>query len=184
MIYAIDAIRGGIGLGHYDETGVCRIQFDVTAWRALYPDTGVFSLTYQRPTESVVYDADAGDLVESTVGLVKLLTWTVRDTVTAIAGTVAVVVRLKEGSAIKKYSDVIHGIVLEGLPVGGVAPEPLASYIAQWATADITLTWLDLGETPTAAITQDAQGTHIALSVPAGPVMSVNPITGELEATI
>ena len=89
-----------IELGHQTENDVCKIQFDVTDWLADYSE-GVFSITYIRPTETAAYPVAAGDLAVSTVDDAEVLTWTVSDAVTAIAGSGSIVVKLTEGDKVK-----------------------------------------------------------------------------------
>lgn len=53
----------------------------------------------------------------------------------------------------------------------------------KWASADITATGLAEGEDPTAAVTQDADGTHFALGIPKGDTGKTGVYSGETEPT-
>ena len=116
-----------IELGHQTENDVCEIQFDVTDWLADYPE-GVFTITYIRPTETAVYPVAAGDLAVSTVDDAEVLTWTVSDAVTAIAGSGSIVVKLTEGDKVKT-TGTVQTITLEGHAAAGSPPTPIADWI-------------------------------------------------------
>ena len=175
-MYNIDSLPGLIELGHLNEKGVCEIEFDVTGWLTDYP-AGVLSITYIRPGETTVYPADGLSVDEG------ILTWTVSNAVTAIAGSGSVVIALTEGETIVKKSDKVQTIVMDGHAAAGVAPEPLASYIDKWGAVDVDLTEKALGEVLTQSVTQDETGTHFDLEVhigvgeqgPAGPAGSAGP---------
>lgn len=167
MAYDIDALPGLIELGHLNEKGVSEIQFDVSAWLALYP-TGEFSVTYIRPGETDVYPVDGADLSVATVGLITTLTWTVSDAVTAIAGSGSVVVQCAVGATIVKRSDKVHTIVSDGHAAAGTPPDPLDDYIEKWGAVDVAVSGLAEGAAPTGAVSQDATGTHFVLGIPDG----------------
>ena len=164
-MYDIDSLPGLIELGHLNEKGVCKIEFDVTDWLADYPE-GVFSITYIRPTETAVYPVAAGDLAVSTVDDAEVLTWMVSDTVTSIAGSGSVVVELKEGTAVKKTTDKILSYTKDGHAAAVDPPEPLADYIEKWSAVDATVTESVPGTAPTAAVTQNNTGTHFVFDLP------------------
>ena len=164
-MYDIDSLPGLIELGHLNEKGVCEIEFDVTDWLADYP-LGVLSITYIRPGETTVYPADG--LSVGTVDDADILTWTVSNAVTAIAGSGSVVITLTEGETIVKRSDKVQTIVTDGHAAAGDPPEPLADYIEKWGAVDVTVTELESGDDPTGAVTQDETGTHFAFGIPAG----------------
>jgi hypothetical protein len=181
-VYDIDSIPGLIELGHLNEKGVCEIEFDVTEWLADYP-LGVLNITYIRPGETDVYPVDvtgvsaaapeSGNLLltvtEDEGELVSaVLTWTVSDAVTAIAGSGTVVVELAEGGTIKKRSDKVQSYTADGHAAAGTPPEPLADYIEKWSDVDITVTGVAHDVAADGDITQDADGTHISLDIPAG----------------
>lgn len=176
-MYDIDSLPGLIELGHLNEKGVCEVEFDVTGWLTDYP-TGVLSVTYIRPTETTVYPVDvtgvsiaaptSGNLALALADEVYTLAWTVSDAVTAIFGSGSVVVELTEGGTVKKRSAKTQTYIADGHAAAGDPPEPLADYIEKWSAVDVTVTELESGEDPTGAVTQDADGTHFALGIPAG----------------
>ncbi len=165
-MYLIDTLPGYIELGHLNEKGVSEIQFDVSAWKALYP-TGVFSITYTRPGEITVYPVDEADLSVATVGLITTLTWTVSDAVTAISGSGSAVIQCAVGSTIVKKSDMVQTIISTGHDASEEPPEPLADYIAKWGAVDVVVNALESGASPTGSVTQDEDGTHFVFGIPA-----------------
>ena len=165
MAYLIDSLPAYIGLGHLNEKGVREIEFDVTGWLTDYP-TGVLSVTYIRPTETTVYPVDASDLVVSTADDADILTWTVSNAVTAIAGSGSVVITLTEGETIVKRSDKVQTIVTDGHAAAGDPPEPLADYVQKWSAVYATVTESVPGTAPTAEVTQNETGTHFVFDLP------------------
>ena len=129
-----------IELGHQTENDVCEIQFDVTDWLADYPE-GVFTITYIRPTETAVYPVAAGDLAVSTVDNAEVLTWTVSDAVTAIAGSGSIVVKLTEGDKVKT-TGTVQTITLEGHAATTDPPSPMQAW---WDAMDARVTALEEG---------------------------------------
>ena len=166
-MYDIDNLPGLIELGHLNEKGVCEIEFDVTDWLEAYP-LGVLSITYIRPGETTVYPADG--LSVGTVDDADILTWTVSNAVTAIAGSGSVVITLTEGDTIVKRSDKVQTIVTDGHAAAGDPPEPLADYVQKWSAVDATVEGASVGEEATATVTQDANGTHFAFVLPYIPI--------------
>ena len=162
-MYDIDSLPGLIELGHLNEKGVCEIEFDVTDWLADYP-LGVLSITYIRPGETDVYPADG--LSVGTVDDTDILTWTVSNAVTAIAGSGSVVITLTEGETIVKRSDKVQTIVMDGHAAAGDPPEPLADYVQKWSAVGATVTESVPGTAPTAEVTQNEIGTHFAFDLP------------------
>ena len=168
-MYDIDILPGLIELGHLNEKGVCEIEFDVTDWLTDYP-AGVLSITYIRPGETTVYPVAAGDLAVSTADDADILTWTVSNVVTAIAGSGSIVITLTEGETIVKRSDKVQTIVTDGHAAAGDPPEPLASYIAKWGAVDATVEGVSVGGEAIVTVTQDANGTHFAFVLPYIPI--------------
>jgi hypothetical protein len=174
-VYDIDNLPGLIELGHLDEKGVCKVEFDVTDWLTAY-DEGVLNITYIRPGETTVYPVDmtgasiaaptSGNLALTLADEVYTLTWTVSDAVTAIAGSGSVVVELTEGGTVKKRSAKTQTYIADGHAAAGTPPEPLADYIEKWGAVDATVTESVPGTAPTAAVTQDEAGTHFAFDLP------------------
>jgi hypothetical protein len=156
----IDALPPIIELGNQNENNATVIEIDVSEWLALYPDA-TFSITYTRPGETTVYPADGVVLDETT------LKWTVGAAVTAFAGHGSMVVRcVLDG--LEKRSAKAFTHILEGHAAAEDAPEPLSNYIDKWGAADISITGLEAGATPTGTVTQDAYGTHFVFEVPEG----------------
>ena len=178
-MYDIDILPGLIELGHLNEKGVCEIEFDVTDWLADY-DEGVLNITYIRPGETKVYPVDmtgvsiaaptSGNLALALDDEVYILTWTVSNAVTAIAGSGSVVITLTEGDTIVKRSDKVQTIVTDGHAAAGDPPEPLASYIAKWGAVDATVEGVSVGGEAIVTVTQDANGTHFAFVLPYIPI--------------
>ena len=178
-MHDIDNLPGLIELGHLNEKGVCEIAFDVTDWLTEYP-LGVLNVTYMRPGENTVYPVDVtgvslasptGEYLALTVVDDKhVLTWTVSDAVTYIAGGGSVVIELKEGTDVRKATPKVHTYVAEGHAAAGDPPEPLASYIEKWGAVDATVEGVSVGEEATATVTQDANGTHFAFVLPYIPI--------------
>ena len=162
-MYDIDILPGLIELGHLNEKGVCEIEFDVTDWLTDYP-AGVLSITYIRPGETMVYPVDGLSVDEG------ILTWTVSNAVTAIAGSGSIVITLTEGETIVKRSDKVQTIVTDGHAAAGDPPEPLADYIEKWGAVDATVEGVSVGEEATATVTQDANGTHFSFVLPYIPI--------------
>ena len=121
-MHDIDNLPGLIELGHLNEKGVCEIEFDVTDWLADYP-LGVLSITYIRPGETDVYPADGLSVDEG------VLTWTVSNAVTAIAGSGSIVITLTEGETIVKRSDKTQTYIADGHAAAGSPPTPIADWI-------------------------------------------------------
>lgn len=178
-MHIIDALPDYIPLGHLNEKCVSEIQFDVTAWLTLYL-TGLLNITYTRPGEAAVYPVDDtgvslaapthGNLALSTVDDVNILTWTVSNAVTYIAGTGTVVIGLTVGADKDKRSNKAMTIVDEGHATAGTPPEPLASYLAKWGSVDATVEGIAVGEEASVVVTQDANGTHFAFTLPYIPL--------------
>lgn len=165
MMYDIDNLPGYLEIGHLNEKGVCEVEFDVSAWVALYP-AGTFSITYIRPTETTVYPVAAGDISTATALGVTTLTWAISDAVTAIAGAGSMVVQLAVADTVVKRSRLVQTIVQEGHSAAGDPPEPLDDYILKWGSADATVTGVVIGEDASVTVTQDANGTHFAFTLP------------------
>lgn len=142
-MYDIDDLPDYIELGHQNEKGVSAIEIDVTDWLTDYP-TGAISITYIRPTETAVSPVSgvvslasptSGDLALTLVDDVNILTWTVTQAVTALAGTGSVVVHLAVGSDVDLRSSKAQTIVEDGHAAAGAAPTPVADWIADAALA-------------------------------------------------
>ena len=171
-MYNIDSLPGLIELGHLNEKGVCEIEFDVTDWLEAYP-LGVLSITYIRPGETTVYPADG--LSVGTVDDADILTWTVSNAVTAIAGSGSVVITLTEGDTIVKRSDKVQTIVTDGHAAAGEAPDPVADWIAG-ATSKLADVDHFIGETIEAA-----ESANTAAGLTQDAVDRANAISGAME---
>lgn len=121
----ISAMPSYIMLGNQRDFGHT-IQFDLTAWDDLNADD--WKITYTRPGESVTYPVPDGD-VSVTNGV---LTWTIREVVTAIGGPGSVVIEAYRGGEFLKHSARVMTIIGAGHEPAGEAPEPLATYIDQF----------------------------------------------------
>ena len=142
MTHSIIAPPSSLELGHLSERGVCVIEFDVSAWLALYP-LGALSITYMRPNDQAVYPVIGaggllasvslaaptdGDLALSIVDTSNILTWSVSDAVTKYAGVGSIVITITESTDVIRHTDPIQTHVREGHQLAGAAPEPLATY--------------------------------------------------------
>lgn len=164
-MYLIDDLPGYIDLGQLSEKGAKEIEFDVTEWVTEHP-TGAFSISYIRPTETTVYPVAAGDISTATALGVTTLTWAISDAVTAIAGAGSMVVQLAVADTVVKRSRLVQTIVQAGHSAAGDPPEPLDDYILKWGSADATVTGVVIGEDASVTVTQDANGTHFAFTLP------------------
>jgi hypothetical protein len=175
MAYDVDSLPGYIELGNLEELGVSAVEFDVTAWLADYP-LGVLNITYTRPGEDAVYPVDmtgvsvsaplSGNLSLAVADEMYTLTWTVSNAVTAIAGAGSMVVQLAVADTVVKRSRLVQTIVQDGHAAAGDPPEPLDDYILKWGSADATVTGVVIGEDASVTVTQDANGTHFAFTLP------------------
>jgi len=193
-MHIIDTLPGEIKLGQQNEHGVSEVEFDITAWVALYPtgaaviaaNPGVSDglwMTYTRNAEADVYPVDAADLALSTVGLVNVLTWTVQEAVTALGGQGTAVIHCTEDGD-EKRSRMTQTVVTDGHAAATTPPEPLADYIAKWGAVDIVVSAVAHDTVPTGGITQNETGTHITLNLVDGESAYDQAVTGGYTGTL
>jgi hypothetical protein len=172
MAHDITNLPGHIALGQQGEAGATEIEFDVSAWADLYPtgagqvaaSPGVSDglwVTYTRQGETDVYPVSADDLDLTD----DILTWTPGEAALDVDGQGTVVIHCTE-SGVEKRSVMAATIVATGHGAAEDPPEPLADYIAKWGAVDVAVTESEAGETATATVTQDADGTHFVLDLP------------------
>ena len=141
------------------------IQFDLTAWDDLNADD--WKITYTRPGESGTYPVPDGDVSVTN----NVLTWAISEAVTAINGTVSVVVEARRGGEMLKHSSRIMTIIGEGHEPAGPAPDPVADWVED-ATSKLAEVDHFIGETieatesanAAAGLTNDAIGRANAIS--------------------
>lgn len=189
-MFLIDKLPARIYIGNEGEENVTQVQLDVSAWDALYPDA-VYSITYVRPGETIVYPEVPSHVVHAD----GVLTWTPSESVLDISDYGTVVINCTKDD-VKKKSAMTMFFVARSHPSSGAAPDPIADWISDatsklaesgeatdranaiagtlegiaplWADVDISVSALGEGVAPTASIAQNETGTSITLGIPKG----------------
>ena len=119
----IEKLPARIYIGNEGEENAVQVRFDVSAWDTLYPDA-VYSITYVRPGETIVYPEVPSHVVHAD----GVLTWAPSESVLDISDYGTVVINCTEDD-VKKKSVMTMFFVARSHPSSGAAPDPIADWI-------------------------------------------------------